>query len=307
MPRILLAGELAAEAEAKLAAAGEVVRVPARDEAALCAQVVTCDALVARTHTPVTRAVLSAGDRLRVVGIAGVGLDHVDVAAADECGIAVLHTPGAATEAVAELTLGLILQLLRPIPRLQKAYLAGRFVEARARPHGAELHELTIGIVGIGRIGSTVARICAAGFGARVLYNDIADVGPFDFDATSVDKGALWRDSDIVTLHVPLTGQTRGLISANVLAQMRPTALLINTARGAVVDTAALVAALAEQRIAGVALDVTDPEPLPTDHPLHDSERCIITPHIAARTPRGWRRMCAVVDQVIAHLESALG
>lgn len=307
MFKILLSEALDAEAEQRLAAAANVVRAPRSDEDTLQQLIGDCDALVVRTHNRVPRQLLEGGRRLRVVGVAGVGVDHVDVAAAQELGIAVLNTPAAATEAVADLTVALMLQLLRPIPRLAEQYRHGQFRAARAQPHGRELGELTVGIVGMGRIGSRVGRICAAGFGARVLYNDIVEVGPFDYPAQPVEKAAIWAESDIVTLHVPLTEETHGLVNADVLARSRPTALLINTARGAVVDTAALTAALQHGRLAGAALDVVDPEPLPPEHPLFSCERCILTPHIAARTERGMRRMCAVVDQVLAFLQACQG
>lgn len=303
MYKVLLAEPLDADAEARLAAGATIIRAPAADEPTLCVLIADCDALVARTHTPVTRRLLAAGQALRVVGIAGVGTDRVDLAAARELGITVVNTPAAATDAVADLALALMLQLLRPIARLADAYRRGQFAAARAQPHGQELKELTVGIVGMGRIGTAVGRRCAAGCGARVLFNDIVPVGPFDFPAESVDKPTIWTQCDIVTLHVPLTEQTRGLVDANVLTQMRPAALLINTARGAVVDTAALTAVLQAGRLGGAALDVTDPEPLPPDHPLFACERCILTPHIASRTAGGLRRMAAVVDDVLACLQ----
>jgi D-3-phosphoglycerate dehydrogenase len=304
MLKILLGEALDAEAEQRLDAAAEVIRAPRGDEETLRPLVGDCDALVVRTHNCVTRRVLEAGRRLRVVGVAGVGVDNVDVAAARELGIAVLNTPAAATDAVADLAVALMLQFLRPIPRLAGQYRQGQFRAARAQPHGRELGELAVGIVGMGRIGSRVGRTCAAGFGARVLYNDIVDVGPFDFAAQAVDKATLWAESDIVTLHVPLTAETRGLVNADVLGRLRPAALLINTARGAVVDTAALTAALQHGRLAGAGLDVVAPEPLPPEHPLFACEHCILTPHIAARTERGMRRMCAVVDQVLEFLNA---
>jgi D-3-phosphoglycerate dehydrogenase len=303
-PKVLLAEGLDQDAERRLAAGADVVRPSAVDEDALCRTIADCDALVARTHTAVTRKLLSTGKRLRVVGVAGVGLDRVDLAAANELGIAVLHTPAAASDAVAELAVGFMIQLQRPVPRMAAAYRRGQFREVRDRTHGDELHELTIGIVGMGRIGARVGRICSAGIGARVLYNDIVDVGPFAFDAQRVEKPEIWAQSDVVTLHVPATDLTRGMIDADVLAQMRPAAQLINTARGAVVDTAALTAALQRGAIAGAALDVVDPEPLPPGHPLFALENCILTPHIAARTHGGLRRMYAVVDDVLAFLSS---
>jgi D-3-phosphoglycerate dehydrogenase len=300
--RILLTEPLDQEADARLHAAADIITPAARDEAALAAAIRDCDAVVARTHTPLTRQVLESGRRLRVVGVAGVGLDRVDLGAASELGLVVVHTPAAASDAVAELAMGLMIQLLRPIPRLAADYRAGRFREARAEPHGGELRERTIGILGMGRIGSRVARIGSAGFGARVLYHDIAPVGPFDFAADSTDQRSLWAESDILSLHVPLTDRTRQFINATVLNTLRPGALLINTSRGAVVDTDALVTALREQRLAGAALDVTDPEPLLPGHPLLTFDNCIVTPHIAARTYGGYRRMCDVVNDVLSQL-----
>ncbi|HUU99202.1 MAG TPA: NAD(P)-dependent oxidoreductase [Phycisphaerae bacterium] len=302
MFKILLAEPLDAQAEARLEAGATVVRPPAPDEQTLCHLVADCHALIARTETRVTRAVLEAGKRLRVVGVAGVGTERVDTAAAEALGITVLNTAEASADAVAEFTVALMLQLLRPVPRLAQEYRHGRFKPARARPHGNELGGLTVGIVGMGRIGSRVGRICSAGFGARVLYNDIVDVGPFPFETAAVDKPTIWSRGDIVTLHVPLTALTRGLVDADVLARFRPSAMLINTARGPVVDTDALTAALQQGRIAGAALDVTDPEPLPAEHPLFACERCILTPHVAARTTAGLGGMFAIVDHVLAFL-----
>lgn len=307
MFRVLLIGRLDADAEGRLEAGAQVVRPPAADEHALCEQVPDCDALITRTCTAVTRALLEAGPGLRVVGVAGVGVDNVDTAAAEELGITVLSTPAASSDAVAELTVALMLQLLRPVPRLTQAYRQGRFREARESPHGSELRELTVGIVGMGRIGTRVGRICSAGFGTRVIYNDIIEVGPFAFPAEAVDKDTLWSQSGVVTLHAPLTDQTRGLVSADVLARLRPSACLINTARGAVVQTAALTDALQGGRLAGAALDVSDPEPLPANHPLFSCENCILTPHVAARTFAGMRGMFAVVDDVLDFLRAEHG
>ncbi|MFQ5807318.1 MAG: NAD(P)-dependent oxidoreductase [Phycisphaerae bacterium] len=301
-PRILLVEPLDEDADRRLDAGAEVVRPPATDEATLCRLVADCEGLVARTDTAVTAALLEAGKRLRVVGVAGVGLDRVDVVAAEKSGIAVLHTPAAASDAVAEFTMALMLQLLRPVLRLAGAYKEGQFRSVRDEGHGRELRELTVGIVGMGRIGSRVGRIASAGLGATVLYNDIVEVGPFAFEATAVDKPTLWSQSDIVTLHVPATEMTRELVNADVLARMRPSAYLINTARGVVVDTAALTAALQGGQIAAAALDVVEPEPLPPEHPLFAMENCVLTPHVAARTHDGLRRMYAVVDDVLAFL-----
>jgi phosphoglycerate dehydrogenase-like enzyme len=302
-PRILLTQPLDDDAERRLQAVADIIR-PA-EQTALTEFVRDCDGMIARTHTPITRNLLEAGEHLKVVGIAGVGLDRVDVAAAESLGIRVVHTPAAASDAVSELTVLLMLELLRPVRKLSEAYARGAFAAARRNPHGSELRDLTVGVIGMGRIGARVGRICAAGFGARVMYNDIAQVGPFAFEAIAVEKATLYREADIVTLHVPLTSQTTGMMNTATLSQCKPGARLINTARGTVVDTDALVTALLTGQLAGAGLDTTDPEPLPGDHPLFSLENCIVTPHIAARTHGGLRRMFDVVDLVLDALRSA--
>lgn len=309
-PRVLLADQLDDAAHARLTIGAEVVLPTAPTEAAWIAAIGDCDAAVFRTHNRVTRAVLEAGRRLRCIGVAGVGVDNVDTSAARERGIAVLHTPGASSDAVAEFTVALILNLLRPIRALEDAYCRGEFVQARLSPHGPELRGLTVGILGMGRIGRRVGRICAAGFGARVIYNDILPIelrGEFDCGARAVGVEELWRESDVLTLHVPLTDATRGMISADVLTRLRPQALLINTCRGAVVDTAALTAALKSGALRGAALDVVNPEPLPESHDLWTCGQCILTPHVAARTHAGVQRMFGVADDVLAFLRQNPG
>ncbi len=302
MWRILLVEPLSPDADARLRGAAEIVIPETTDEVGLAAAVVECDAIVARTQSPITRTVIEAGKKLRAIGVAGVGLDRLDQTAAAERGIKVLHTPGAASDSVAELTVAMMLQLLRPIPRLSEQYRTGNFKAARASPHGDELRELTIGIFGFGRIGSRVGRICAAGIGARVLFCDIRNIPGPPFPVERVEFDGLLRASDFLTIHTPLTAETSGLFDATVLAAMRPTARLINTARGEIVDTAALVEALQSMRLAGAALDVVDPEPLPADHALFKMPQVILTPHIAARTFSGYRRMCDVVDAVLLAL-----
>ena len=303
-PRILLAEPLDPATHARIAEQADVVFAPSSDEARLIAALPGVQGLVVRTHTRVTKAVIDAGSALRVIGVAGVGGERVDLAAASERGITVLSTPTAASDAVAELAVTLMLNLLRPIPQLAAAYAAGRFEDARRNPHGVELRDCTIGILGLGNIGSRVGRICAAGFGARVIYHDVADVRPIGFEAERVRADPLWRESDILTIHVPLTSETRGMIGRSVLEQMRPGARLVNTARGAIVDTTALIDALRSGRLAGAGLDVIEPEPVPPDHELFQMGSCILTPHIASRTHGGLWRMHAVADAVLAHLRS---
>ncbi len=302
-PTVLLVQPLDEPAEARLRESAELRRPPSLAEADVAEAAAGCDAIIARTTPPISRRILEAGrGRLRVVGVAAAGIDHVDCEAAAELGVTLLNRADAASDAVAEFTVALMLDLLRPAGRLQRDYAAGRFAEARAAAHGPELRDLTVGIVGFGRIGSRVGRICAAGFGARVLYNDIATLPAPAFEAAAVDKPRIWSESDVVTLHVPLTAETRGMIGEDVLGRFKPDALLINTARGKVIDTAALTQAVQSGRLRGAALDVTDPEPLPSDHSLWKCDNVILTPHVASRTHGGLRRMFDVVEDVLAFL-----
>jgi len=287
----------------RLRAVGELVMLSAPDEASLMVSVDRADALLVRSYAQVTGRVIASAGRLRVIGRGGSGLENIDLVAARQRGVTVVHTPAAATRAVAEFALGLILALERRIT-VGAAMTAGdSFHEARRTLRGRELAGMTLGIVGLGRIGTTLAAICRHGLGMRIIYNDIVEMGCLGFAAESVSADRLIRDADIISLHVPLTDRTRGLIGASELKRMKPTATLINTARGAIVDSVALAAALGGGDLAGAALDVHDPEPIPPDHPIRSAPNVILTPHIAARTASGWSRMNDVVDDVIAVLQ----
>lgn len=299
---IVFAGDFDASAVGKARELARVTVLEAYEEPVLINAMRDADALLVRTRARVTRAVIESAPRLRVIGRGGVGLDNIDIEAARERGVMVVHTPAAATEAVADLTVGMIISLLRSIHQNDGLVRSGRFTEARQESVGFELHELTIGIVGLGRIGKAVARRCRKGFGMTVLYNDIIDPGPLDTEVTSVPLERLFAESDIVSLHVPLTNQTRTMIDGKSLALFKPGALLINTSRGAVVDGVALARALSTGRLAGAALDVFDPEPLPDDHPLLTAPNTLFTAHIGARTRASLARMNEVVDDVIGVL-----
>lgn len=301
---ILVAGKLDKPSLDALARVG-VVRFPAgHNEASLIDAVANADALVVRTSVRVTGRVIEAGKRLKVIGRGGVGLDHIDIPAARRRGITVVYTPEAASDAAAELTVGLMIALERKIATGQQMLRAGQFAEAREVCIGRGLAGLTLGIVGMGRIGRRVGRIAGLGLGMRVMYNDLVAIDGLDIPAEPVAKERIWSECDVVTLHVPLTDQTHQMINAAVFVEFKPTATLINTARGAVIDAQAVADALSQGRLAGAAVDVFDPEPPPPDHPLLSAPNVLLTPHIAARTHDGLARMNAVVDDVIAVLES---
>ncbi|MFJ2770915.1 phosphoglycerate dehydrogenase [Streptomyces sp. NPDC087300] len=230
---------------------------------------------------PFTSEVLGASPGLRVVGRCGAGYDNVDVAAAARLGIAVTHSPGANRIAVAEHVLGLLVGCARGIPQSVADVRAGGW----SQPSGRELAGATLGVVGLGSIGRTVARLGLA-IGMRVVGHD-----PFPDEAFLAETGVtalpleeVLGEADFVTLHLALDTSTRHLIDAAALRRMRPGAYLINTARGGIVDEQALADALAEGRLAGAALDVTEQEPLPSDSPLRAFDNVLVTGHIAGAT-----------------------
>jgi glyoxylate reductase len=264
---------------------------PPRDE--LLRRVAGCDGVLALLTDRVDDEFLdAAGPGLRVVSNYAVGFDNIDVPACTRRGIPVGNTPGVLTDTTADLAWALLMAAARRLPE------GDRYVrDAKWKTWGPllllgpDVHGATIGIVGFGRIGQAVARR-AHGFGMEILYHDVNEL-PAEvtepLGATYVPLDDLLARSDFVSLHVNLTAETRHLIDDRTLALMKPTAILVNTSRGPVVDQAALARALDADVIAGAALDVTDPEPIPMDDPLVGRDDCLIVPHIASasRSTRG--------------------
>ncbi len=264
---------------------------PPRDE--LLRRVAGCDGVLTLLTDRVDDEFLdAAGPGLKVVSNYAVGFDNIDVAACARRGIPVGNTPGVLTDTTADLAFALLMAAARRLPEGDRYVRDGRWrTWGPLLLLGPDVHGSTIGIVGFGRIGQAVARR-AAGFGMRILYHDVAPLpdevtGPLG--ATYTPLETLLAESDFVSLHVNLTAETRHLISSRTLALMRPTAVLVNTSRGPVVDQAALASALRDGIIAAAALDVTDPEPIPMDDPLVGLDNCLIVPHIASasRATRG--------------------
>jgi glyoxylate reductase len=247
------------------------------------------DGLLCLLTERVDAGLLDACPRLRVVSNYAVGTDNVDLEACAARGIAVGRTPDVLTDATADLAWALILASVRRLPEAAAAVRAGEWRTFEAtRWIGTTLAGKTLGIVGFGRIGRAVARR-AEGFGMDVVHG--------------VPLDDLLARADVVTLHCPLTPETRGLIDAHALARMKPTAHLVNTARGPIVDHGALAAALQEGTIAGAALDVTDPEPLPADHPLLGAPNLLVVPHIGSATVEA---RSAMTEIAVANLEAGL-
>jgi len=275
-----------------------VVQATPQDVRAVIAQ---ADGLIVRTYTKVDRSLLEVAPRLKVVGRAGVAIDNIDVPACLARGVAVVHTPAANTLAVVDYAIGMIINLNRRFWPIVGRPGEAEFHAARKQMFGRFLSGLTLGIVGVGRIGSRVGR-AAVGLGMKVLYNDIKPVEP-DYAAQAVDKPSLYAQSDIITIHTPLTDLTRRMINADSIAQFKPGAQFINAARGQCVDYRALAEALRSAQVSAAAIDCHDPEPPPPDYPLYGLDNVILTPHIAARVPEAMERMCDVVYDVAAVLE----
>jgi D-3-phosphoglycerate dehydrogenase len=260
-------------------------------------------AIIVRNQTKVDAALLRAGTKLKVVGRAGVGLDNVDVNAATERGVVVCFTPEQNSLSVAELALGLMLSLARKIPQANQSAHAGKW--ERQKFTGGELFRKTLGLIGLGRIGLLTA-VRATAFGMKIIVHDPwlrSDSLPIvHSNATLVSLDDLLSQSDYVSVHIPETPQTVNLLNDARFAKMKPTAFLINTSRGGVVDEAALIRALKENRLSGAALDVRSKEP-PVPGPLEQMENVILLPHIAAFTDEGQKR---VVDCVCADVAAVL-
>ncbi len=241
------------------------------------------DALLVRSATRVTADVIQAGKRLRVIGRAGVGVDNIDVEAATQAGVIVVNAPTGNVVAAAEHTVAMLMALARNIPQADAHVRAGQW--KRDRFMGVEVRDKVLGTVGLGRVAQEVVRR-AQGLGMRVIAYDPYVTAEYanQWGVTLVDVDTLVADADFITLHVPLTPQTRNLIDKERLARMKPTARLINVARGGIVNEQALAEAVTSGRIAGAALDVFANEPLEAESPLRQQPNIILTPHLGGST-----------------------
>ncbi len=237
----------------------------------------------------------AAGSQLKVISSMSVGVDHIDVSAATERRIPVGNTPGVLTDATADQAFALMLSAARRIPEAERYVRAGKWITwSPSLLLGADLAGATLGIVGFGRIGQAIAKR-AQGFELRVVYYS-PNAKPV-FGAQPVDLNTLLKESDFVSINVPLKDETRHLVNENFLSKMKPTAILINTARGGVLDQNALYNALKSKQISYAALDVTDPEPLPMNSPLLELENCIIVPHLGSASKKTRDQMSVLAAQ----------
>jgi glyoxylate reductase len=312
MPRIFITRELPGDPTQQLREVAEVEVWPEEEpppHEVLVQRASQADALLTMLTDPIDIAVLKAGQRLRIVAQMAVGYDNIDVVAATERGILVTNTPGVLTETTADLAFALLLAAARRVVEGDGLTRSGGW-----KPWhpsfllGQDVYGATLGIVGLGQIGLAVARR-ARGFDMRILYNDGRrhEVAEKELGLEYADLVRLLRESDFVTLHVPLTPETRHLIGERDLGLMKSTAILINAARGPVVDQRALYAALKSRRIAAAALDVAEVEPIPLDDPLLTLDNVVVTPHIGSASVATRKKMAEMaVESVLQALRGEM-
>lgn len=298
--RVLVTDEIDPEGVALLAAEPQIAvdEVPTLPKEQLLARIPEYDAIVGRSATRISGELLRTGRRLKVVGRAGVGVDNIDLDTATSLGIAVINAPAGNTIAVAELFFGAVISLLRHIPRADTSMHAGKW--DRSALLGSELKDRTLGIVGLGRIGGEVATRARA-FGMKVLAYD-PYIAASRFEALRVQGTSTLDDlveqSDILTVHTPLTEETKGMIGKREIARLPQHSVVVNMARGGIVDEKALLDALISKHLSGAVIDAYEKEPLAADHPLRSVGNVLLTPHIGASTSEAQRNVA--VDVCVA-------
>lgn len=302
MPRVLVADPIHEDGLRQLSEFAEVEVSVGMTENELAAKIPTFDALVVRSATKVTRKVIESAKNLKVIARAGTGLDNIDVEAARERGVEVVNAPEAPVTAVAELVFALLLSLMRKIPEAHSSLKAGRWEKKKLV--GSELNGKVMGILGTGRIGQVVAERAKA-FGMQILLHDIFPNQEFAqrIGTKYVGLEELLSQSDVISIHIPLAPETKHIIGEREISLMKPSAILVNTSRGAVVDEQALAKALKKGKLAGACLDVYEREP-PIGSPLLDCPNTILTPHIGASTVEAQRAAAVIiVDKIRAILQ----
>jgi len=304
--KVLVADPIAEEGIARLRQCASVDVKTKLSIEELCNEVQNYDALVVRSQTRVTADIIERGRNLKVIGRAGVGVDNIDVEAATRCGIVVVNAPSGNTVSAAEHTMALMLSLARNVPQADAAVRGGAW--PRSQLTGSELRGKVLGIIGLGNIGTQVA-LRAQSFEMRTVAFDpfVSAEYARTFKVTLMSLEQLLTLSDFITLHVPLSPATKNLIGPAQLEILKPTARIINCARGGVVDEQAVAAALHDGSLAGAAFDVFGEEP-PTGSPLLSAPHSVLTPHLGASTVEAQTNVAVdVADQVIAILEGRLG
>ncbi len=302
--KVLLYESMHQEGTALLEEKCDVIYARSYDEKELIDQVSDVNAIIIRANGAVTEKIIEAAPKLKVIGRHGVGLDAVDLEAAKKRGVRVVYTPEANKKSVAEHFVAFALMLAK---KLRMADIALRDCNWQARYEliGTELRGKTLGVLGFGRIGQQTAKICRFGFDMNVLYYDPIEYpeAENELDALRVDKKALFKEADFISINMPLLPQTHHFVNADLLKLMKPMAILINMARGPVWNEADVVAALQSNRIAGAGSDVYEVEPITPDNPLLKLDNFVGTPHMSAHTEEAMIRMSMVAKDVLYFLE----
>lgn len=296
--KILLLEPIHNDAHRLLAEVGEVVSVERVDPDYLQSVIADASAALTRGYGRLPRSVLAAGRKLRCVARCGVGTDNIDVQAATELGLPVLYAPGSTTTAVAEHTIMLMLMVARRATRFDREVKAGNWAFRSRAGLGMELGGKTLGVLGLGDIGRRVAELGHA-FGMKVIYwSRSSRDNRFQY----LERDELLRQADVLSINVALTSETRQLLDRRSLALMKPSAIVVNTARGDVIDEAALYDALASGRLAGAGLDVIAADSPREDNPLWKLDNVVVTPHVAAVTETAFRQMCVETAEQVARI-----
>jgi D-3-phosphoglycerate dehydrogenase len=307
MTKILLSQEIHPQGRKILEGRFDILLPPDTSQEALAGAVREAEGIILRTTSSVTRDVIAAAPKLKIISRTGAGVDNVDVSAATARGILVCNLPAVNNLSVAEHTIAMILSLAKDLSAMDRAVRGGAWKERNAG-RAVELEGKTLGVVGMGNIGSLVARKCRLGLGMKILAYDPCTADKFGGGDYEFVPGPekLFAEADFVTLHCPNTPETKGMISRRLLFSMKNSAWIINCARGGIVDEAALFDALREKRIAGAALDVFSVEPPPLDDGLLKLENVILSPHSAALTQEAAIRMSTEAAAAVADFFSGL-
>lgn len=302
--KVLLYEAMHAEGTRLLEEKCDVIYAKSFEESHLISLVGDVDAIVIRANGAVSRAVIDAAGRLKVIGRHGVGLDGIDLPAAKERAIKVVYTPVANTESVAEHFVGLALTLAKKMRSGDIALRGGKW-NARYELIGTELRGKILGVLGFGRIGQQTARICRQGFAMPVLYHDAINYPQVEVELGAVRRTIkeVCRRADFVSINLPMIPETRGLVNADLIRHMKPSAFLINMARGPIWNEADVAEALTSGWIAGAGSDVFEVEPARPGNPLFAMDNFVGTPHMSAHTDEGMSRMSLVAKDVLAVLE----
>lgn len=303
-PKVLLYEPIHEAGTKLLAQRCELLYADSLEETRLLELVGDVSGILIRFNGKVTRRIMEAAPKLRVIGRHGVGLENVDLQSARERGIQVVYTPQANAVSVAEHFLGLALALAKHIPEADRAVKEGRW-NVRHELVSRELHGKTLGILGLGRIGLQTARLCKMGLDMRILYFDVRDFPEAEkaLGAKRVEIQELFSEADLVAIHLPLVSQTHHLVGRNLLKLMKPTAYIVNLARGPIWNEEDLAEALQQGWIAGAASDVFEEEPPPQGHPLLGMKNFLATPHSAAHTEESLIRMSLVAQDILRVLD----